>query len=785
MSRSQPPGRGSSVPTPSLPLARAVADPDFRSREDASPPNSSDFESFSYPIQVFLSDDGDLIQARLSTLSSQSRGSCVPLLKHIQAILRHHQLEENLTQLDATNSFQRPDGQVCNCQWPNGLSGSGSGEATVLVEGLSDILPPISEETADSLNGPLSPNLKNTDPLGAKEIMLENCELRHTERRTFLVALSQLNVSDIEASSSLTHQENRHVVSCERPMVLAGIPTPKPSSNFHDSGVDVCSGQRSLPPSQSETSSSSTVVSVQQPVIVPPAGIVGHSNEESTYRLPCEFGSWGACTRSFHPDAEQAWTQHILSHLHYKVPLLTRCWFCDDVTFETKESPIETCDVGCADAHYTFECRMAHIREHIIETPDILQSIRPDKYMLDHIRAYSLMDLHILQCGYDSLSPWESLQVQFDKVKFRLSSSDKDKLATLVHYRTVALLTQWYEDLIQEAAGSQGTTSSAQPMPASDPQPSGSLVGGSKRTNAEPFKNQDQDQDQDQSDDDGTQRPRKAPKLADKTRGDSKDKFACPYYKRVLVRGEGTTPAKCHLERTLRHVKSKSRLIRQRKPFQHTLNEKEKWYVMYEILFVGEPKPPSPYLDEVFGFVSDYIDHRERTFEPCFRGELERCAPDGQEVRRTEIVKAYSQAHVFNNEQFTSSHYQSSLASRTSGVGQAEAYIMTENPDMTSFMAGRCVPSGEFIREEILAQGGAKNECEDDESGFRGCLDSSSRLDLYMGNPDSGFFSDQNAPDRLTSVRQACEAVGNLPGHESTDVDGSPLCFDDYLDFQS
>lgn len=100
--------------------------------------------------------------------------------------------------------------------------------------------------------------------------------------------------------------------------------------------------------------------------------------------LPCEFASYTGCAAIFFADSVEVWINHIMNqHLRLALPEKTRCWFCDDVTFES-ESP------SLPHKEAAFKARMLHIAQHISQGCT-LDSMRPDFYFIEHLYRVGLL----------------------------------------------------------------------------------------------------------------------------------------------------------------------------------------------------------------------------------------------------------------------------------------------------------------------------------------------------------------------------------------------------------
>ncbi|KAI1756788.1 hypothetical protein F4782DRAFT_484147 [Xylaria castorea] len=101
--------------------------------------------------------------------------------------------------------------------------------------------------------------------------------------------------------------------------------------------------------------------------------------------LPCEFIGYGGCAQTFAWDDVDNWIEHIISkHLNGNLPKKVICWFCDDATFDYRE----TGETG--DRRVNFEHRMWHIRSHILDGMNV-HDIRPDHFLTAHLKKYRLV----------------------------------------------------------------------------------------------------------------------------------------------------------------------------------------------------------------------------------------------------------------------------------------------------------------------------------------------------------------------------------------------------------
>ncbi|KAI0102620.1 hypothetical protein GGR51DRAFT_527089 [Nemania sp. FL0031] len=99
--------------------------------------------------------------------------------------------------------------------------------------------------------------------------------------------------------------------------------------------------------------------------------------------LPCEFVGYKSCDTVFAIDDVESWIEHIISeHLQGKLPRIALCWFCDDITFDSK---------GSQDRRTNFVQRMWHIREHILLEGKTVNDVRPDYYFNLHLHDHQIL----------------------------------------------------------------------------------------------------------------------------------------------------------------------------------------------------------------------------------------------------------------------------------------------------------------------------------------------------------------------------------------------------------
>ncbi|KAJ2986913.1 hypothetical protein NUW58_g4806 [Xylaria curta] len=99
--------------------------------------------------------------------------------------------------------------------------------------------------------------------------------------------------------------------------------------------------------------------------------------------LPCEFVGYHHCDEYFDPDDVEGWIEHIVTeHLDNHLPKKVICWYCDNFVFDYKAT---------GDRRYNFECRMWHIRGHIVEEGLTVHHMRPDHYLNAHLNDHRLI----------------------------------------------------------------------------------------------------------------------------------------------------------------------------------------------------------------------------------------------------------------------------------------------------------------------------------------------------------------------------------------------------------
>lgn len=219
-----------------------------------------------------------------------------------------------------------------------------------------------------------------------------------------------------------THQQSLSEDQRIRDLILPGLPLLfKPGySGFknHEQSLseDQCTGY-SMQSSKLTVGSSNTSVSgdalTMQQKLGNPSSVTTLSNVDSlghelkpemiTYTVPCEFRQLTGCLAQFAADevAEAEWIQHVEVHLQGLFPENAVCWFCDELVFDANVT-------AGGDRRYNFILRLRHIQEHIKSDGDIArpQSMRPDYYILQHLRQQELLPCSVLDRW---LSPTESL----------------------------------------------------------------------------------------------------------------------------------------------------------------------------------------------------------------------------------------------------------------------------------------------------------------------------------------------------------------------------------------
>ncbi|KAI1354297.1 hypothetical protein F5Y01DRAFT_302635 [Xylaria sp. FL0043] len=110
--------------------------------------------------------------------------------------------------------------------------------------------------------------------------------------------------------------------------------------------------------------------------------------------LPCEFVGYGHCDLVFRIDDVEQWIDHIVGeHLQGNFPRKAVCWFCDDFTFDSKQT---------GDRAINFDNRMYHIRDHFYYERKTVGDMRPDHHLNKHLRDCGLIDEHL----YNSVRRW-------------------------------------------------------------------------------------------------------------------------------------------------------------------------------------------------------------------------------------------------------------------------------------------------------------------------------------------------------------------------------------------
>lgn len=100
--------------------------------------------------------------------------------------------------------------------------------------------------------------------------------------------------------------------------------------------------------------------------------------------LPCEFPG---CAVVFHGHEDSEWMAHTLTHFGGTLPSQLLCWFkCDSAKFDTKSTQMG------GDPRYNFECRMRHIRDHILNEDYQPRDRVPDAILIAHLREKRIID---------------------------------------------------------------------------------------------------------------------------------------------------------------------------------------------------------------------------------------------------------------------------------------------------------------------------------------------------------------------------------------------------------
>ncbi|KAI0479252.1 hypothetical protein GGR56DRAFT_369678 [Xylariaceae sp. FL0804] len=102
--------------------------------------------------------------------------------------------------------------------------------------------------------------------------------------------------------------------------------------------------------------------------------------------LPCELRILGLC--DFASDDVDSWVEHVAGeHLGYVFPDVLICWFCDECIFDRHSA-----DAG-GDGRWSLWQRAEHIRDHLVSEPlNAERDVRPDFFMLDHLRLHGIID---------------------------------------------------------------------------------------------------------------------------------------------------------------------------------------------------------------------------------------------------------------------------------------------------------------------------------------------------------------------------------------------------------
>ncbi|KAM0461736.1 hypothetical protein ACHAO4_000921 [Trichoderma viride] len=101
-------------------------------------------------------------------------------------------------------------------------------------------------------------------------------------------------------------------------------------------------------------------------------------------QLPCEFAGYAYCEETFDLNNIDDWVEHICGdHLFWRLPRDCICWFCDDAVFHAVDGTVD-------ERERNFRARMHHIAHHFGRDATI-SDIRPDFYLLDHLRDTGLI----------------------------------------------------------------------------------------------------------------------------------------------------------------------------------------------------------------------------------------------------------------------------------------------------------------------------------------------------------------------------------------------------------
>ncbi|CAJ2502331.1 Uu.00g097250.m01.CDS01 [Anthostomella pinea] len=531
-----------------------------------------------FRISMLLKDDGDLLIARLNGLSSEARMNLAQLteqtdtfLDKIGKPLRHSEPETSCSRSTDQASSLKPnlEGPHHKCRLTR---------HKLHVPKLSVIL----EETPGSLfvfdgtttpvldwpqspsEGQLTPQPKNT------KCDVDNAQHRHLPQVPLFL-------------------EDENYTECVTQIQVKGSASGKPASSAHDSGIDVGSSSGFL---------------VQRPV------------------LPCELYSWGSCKETFDTDDQTNWINHVIEvHLQDRLPAKLDCWFCDTRHFRDSTS------TTTGDRYWNFGERMHHIREHIVHDGGQTQSVKPDAYMVEHLRAHGLVDGQAYKKATEAQQAW----------KQGLSSSREVAL----HDRLMVLL-----GAIREVPSHERSNQVEQPDNISGLEVTERPKEPRKRTVSERGKDQSDDGDNDDEDEDDPGRHKRS--KSGEEAAEKAHTLVCPYFANdpaIFYEGPLCVKRCWNIDRLRGHIwrnhipefqctrcletfTKKDKLEQHRRqsegcPLMHrlsterTVQEKlkdrkltsgktahERWDKYYGILFpdIPQAKYPSP----------DFTDHREK-----------------------------------------------------------------------------------------------------------------------------------------------------------------------------
>ncbi|KAK8078736.1 hypothetical protein PG994_002543 [Apiospora phragmitis] len=107
------------------------------------------------------------------------------------------------------------------------------------------------------------------------------------------------------------------------------------------------------------------------------------TSTQAVGRLPCEFLGLFTCKMRFRLSDVSGWIDHIrYQHLGGMLPDQCSCWFCDTTFSAANEG---------GDLLTNFTTRMEHISDHFKMGGCGDDHVRPDNYMLEHLRFYKLL----------------------------------------------------------------------------------------------------------------------------------------------------------------------------------------------------------------------------------------------------------------------------------------------------------------------------------------------------------------------------------------------------------